>query len=79
MPQATFVPPGIGKLEVYPTPLVSHEKIVNDPNLFMDCLKNFHSTLGTKYTLATFSFCSLKLLPFFPFGFSKPIPLRFLC
>ncbi|CAN4105106.1 unnamed protein product [Withania somnifera] len=51
MSQSAFVPSGAGKRQVYPTALVSHEKIVNDPNLFKECLKNFHSVLGTKYSI----------------------------
>ncbi|XP_059286474.1 high mobility group B protein 9 [Lycium ferocissimum] len=37
--------------QVYPPPMASHEKIVNDPNLFKECLKNFHSVMGSKYTV----------------------------
>ncbi|KAA8528789.1 hypothetical protein F0562_036144 [Nyssa sinensis] len=33
----------------YPAPLASHEDVVNDPILFSDTLRNFHSMLGTKY------------------------------
>ncbi|KAM3199752.1 high mobility group B protein 9 [Capsicum annuum] len=36
---------------IIPTPMASHEKIVNDPTLFMECLKNFHSVLSTKNTI----------------------------
>ncbi|PHT66597.1 hypothetical protein T459_31022 [Capsicum annuum] len=36
---------------IVPTPMASHEKIVNDPNLFVDCRKNFHILLSTNYTV----------------------------
>ncbi|MCD7458418.1 hypothetical protein HAX54_038106 [Datura stramonium] len=53
MSQKAVVPPGgaTGNRRMYPPPLASHQKIVNDPNLFRECLMNFHSVLGTKYTV----------------------------
>ncbi|CAN4095475.1 unnamed protein product [Withania somnifera] len=49
--QASIVSSGAGKRPVYPTALTSHERIVNDTKLFKECLKNFHSVLGSKYTV----------------------------
>lgn len=53
MSQKAMVPAGTGNRnggQLYPQPLASHENIVNDQNLFRECLKNFHSVMGTKYT-----------------------------
>ncbi|KAJ8561316.1 hypothetical protein K7X08_027506 [Anisodus acutangulus] len=51
MSQKGILPAGAGNGQVYPPPMASHEKIVNDPNLFRECLKNFHSVLGSKFTI----------------------------
>ncbi|KAJ8539587.1 hypothetical protein K7X08_013839 [Anisodus acutangulus] len=51
MSQKVILPAGAGNGQVYPPPMASHEKIVNDPNLFRECLKNFHSVLCSKYTI----------------------------
>ncbi|OIT08470.1 PREDICTED: high mobility group B protein 9-like [Nicotiana attenuata] len=54
MSQKAMVPAGAGNRnggQLYPPPVASHENIVNDSTLFKECLKNFHSLMGTKYTV----------------------------
>ncbi|KAH0708421.1 hypothetical protein KY284_009848 [Solanum tuberosum] len=48
MSQTGLIPPDAVKREMNPQPMASHEKIVNDPTLFRECLKNFHSVVGAK-------------------------------
>nr|XP_019701863.1 high mobility group B protein 9 isoform X2 [Elaeis guineensis] len=35
--------------KLYPAPLVSHEEVVSDRSVFMDTLRQFHATMGTKF------------------------------
>ncbi|XP_055811646.1 high mobility group B protein 9-like isoform X2 [Solanum dulcamara] len=51
MSQTALVSTGAGKRQMHPQAMASHEKIVNDPTLFRECLKNFQSVLGTKDTI----------------------------
>ncbi|KAF3793192.1 High mobility group B protein 9 [Nymphaea thermarum] len=37
--------------KVYPCALASHEDVLKDPVFFMDTLKKFHSTLGTRFMI----------------------------
>ncbi|XP_058090760.1 high mobility group B protein 9 isoform X2 [Magnolia sinica] len=44
---------GVGVVEekVYPAPLALHEEVMNKPGVFMDTLRRFHSTLGTRFMI----------------------------
>lgn len=33
----------------YPSPLSTHEEVVNQPKIFLDTLKSLHSMLGTRF------------------------------
>ncbi|RWR79269.1 high mobility group B protein 9-like protein isoform X2 [Cinnamomum micranthum f. kanehirae] len=37
--------------KVYPTPLASNEDIISNPTVFMNALRQFHSTLGTRFMI----------------------------
>lgn len=42
--------------ELYPAPLVSHEEVARDRSVFMDTLRQFHATMGTKFMYACYFF-----------------------
>ncbi|EYU17548.1 hypothetical protein ABFS82_03G076500 [Erythranthe guttata] len=45
----------------HPVPLASHDDVAKDPTLFMDTLKSFHLSIGSKFTIPVISGKELNL------------------
>ncbi|KAJ8624832.1 hypothetical protein MRB53_033362 [Persea americana] len=42
---------GLVEDKLYPTSLALHEDVINNPTLFMETLRHFHTTLGTRFMI----------------------------
>lgn len=45
---------GLVEDKLYPAPLALHEDVINNPTLFMETLRHFHTTLGTRFMYVLF-------------------------
>jgi hypothetical protein len=44
----------VGEKKVYPSPIHTHEEVLRDREAFMDALRSFHSSIGSKLTYCTY-------------------------
>ncbi|KAM7260487.1 hypothetical protein ACFE04_016228 [Oxalis oulophora] len=51
----------INNVNNYPTPLNSHQDVVNEPTIFFDTLRRFHFVMGTKFMVPVISGKELDL------------------